>query len=187
MGKCTIIWTSSLIIGLSLPAANADDKKSARFHMDNTDDFISEKTSVFTINKREFDPFGKPIDPHRKIAPKPKTSEVKKAPPKTTKKEQQILIEKEIAKLGENINVLGRRFIHGNSTYQRNDEINVIVKEKTFPLKILMISSKRVMFKDLTNNNVFTLNLGIGGATIQGNDDRPDIGTGPNKDIDLDN
>ncbi|MEO1856244.1 MAG: hypothetical protein ABGY95_02610, partial [Rubritalea sp.] len=75
------------------------------------------------------------------------------------KKQQKILIEQEIAKLGKKLNILGRRAIIGSKTYGRGDKINVSVKGETFSLKFNSITSSKVTFLDLTDKNIISLDM----------------------------
>jgi|GEM_PF-2165050 hypothetical protein len=156
MGKGTII---TLLCYLTIQGlALANEASAAKFHLDASDDFIGEKISVFAISQRATDPFGKPQDPHKKVVVA-KKEEPKKAPVGITKKEQQILIEQEISKLGKKLNILGRRVIIGSKTYSRGDKISVSVKGKTFPLKFNSITSSKITFLDLSDKSIISLDM----------------------------
>lgn len=160
----------------------AEPSKSARFAMKDTESFVNERVSVFAINRQEYDPFGKPQDPNRKeVKPTKPTTPAK---PTLAKKEQRILIEKEIVKLGKKINVLGQRLLIGSETYKKRDEIKVSVKGKTFPLKIMKIERNKITFLNLTDQEFISLDLN-NGAVIQdgGNATLPNQG---GKTIELD-
>jgi len=156
MGKSSITTLCCYLALHSFAFTKAPN--AARFHLDSTADFIAEKTSVFAINQRSVDPFGKPQDPHKKVVI-PKKNDFTKTAPSITKKEQQILIEKEINKLGKQLNIMGRRVIIGSKTYTRGDKINVSVKGKTFPLKFNSITSRKITFLDLSDTSIISLDM----------------------------
>ena len=154
MGKITIIALICSLIASN--SGHAEPEVSARFHLDKINEFIAEKASVFVMNKREVDPFGKHQDPNRKIDPR-KIETPKNKP--TEIKEQQVLIEQEIVKLSNKINVVGSRAIINSDSFKRGDKINVTVKGKTFPLKFLSIKQAKITFSDLTDGRILTLNM----------------------------
>ena len=136
----------------------AENASAAKFNLDSSADFIEEKISVFSINHRSVDPFGKPQDPHKKAVVKPKAGP-KKTSTSISKKQQQILIEEEINKLGKKLNIMGRRAIIGTKTYSRGDKINVSVKGKVFPLKFNSITSSKITFLDLSDTSIISLDM----------------------------
>lgn len=166
------IKTTSAITLCSLLASTAtslaEPSKSARFAMNDTESFVKEKVSVFAINRQEYDAFGKPQDPNRK-AVKPAAPSAQ-AKPTMAKKEQRILLAKEIGKLGEKITVMGQRLLIGNDSYKKRDQIKVSVKGKTFPLKIMKIERSKITFLNLTDQEFISLDLNNGAVLQNGKD-----------------
>lgn len=157
----------------------AEDVNAAKFNLNASTDFIAEKASAFVINERSVGPFGKPQDPHKKIID-PQINKPGKPTTFVTKKEQQILIEKEINKLGEKLNIMGRRAIIGSKTYTRGDKINVSVKGKIFPLKFNSIMSGKITFLDLSDKSIISLDMKTR-SVISTHDTGPTIGLDSNK------
>ncbi len=156
MGKGTI---TTLCCYLAIQNFSlAENASAARFNLDSSTDFIEEKTSVFAMNNRVIDPFGKPQDPNKKVVIPTKTEPTK---PTTTitKEQQQILIEQEITKLAKKLTVMGRRVIIGDDNYARGDKINISVKGKTFPLKFNSITSRKITFLDLSDTSIISLDM----------------------------
>ncbi|WP_018970722.1 hypothetical protein [Rubritalea marina] len=167
----------------SVFASNEKSKlSSAKDEINQIDNFINERASVFAINNRAYDPFGQPQDPHKAVVVKKQVKKQAAAP----KVEEKILIKQEINKLGKKITVLGNMIIVDGAPYKRGNKINVSVKGKQFPLKVNSISRSRITFLDLSDKSIVTLKLQNGTFFTPGSDDLPALPSGENKTINLD-
>jgi hypothetical protein len=136
-------------------SAIAEDSKAARFELANVDQHIMEREEALALNGRTFDPFGKPLDPNKKVE-EPKEPE---GPSDPGPRPPRILIEKEITRLAKKANILGSTMMIESETYRRGDTIKVKVKGKTFPLKITAISRNKVTFYDKADKNIISLDM----------------------------
>lgn len=175
MGK--IITTLAVSLAFQCAVSASDTMDATRFSLNNTSEFIKKRSELLTINRRDIDPFGQPQDLTKKIAPTKKTHV---AP----KKKVEILIEQEIHKLGkQNINVFKRNLMINGTPYKRNDQINVIVRGKRFPLKINSFTRSKITFLDLTNKKLISLKLD-NGVFLPLDEVNPELPK-PNGDIEL--
>lgn len=168
MGRTRLtLKASAYLLLVNLLHAEQD---SARFHLDASTDFAESKASVFKINKRDLDPFGKPQDLTKKVVVEKEPELVAVTP------EIEILIEQEITKLAERTSVFrGSMIVDGKRTYRRGQEIEVEVKGEVFPLKIIAIKNKQIKFFNVSGKNLITLDMDNKAILGTSNNERPTL------------
>lgn len=159
MGIYFKITLGTLVLCLNLqaqdPSSDARVKLASRFQEDANTPVNKELLAKLSIQKRTLDPFGVHQDPNAKP--------VEKTPDKTPDKpvaEVEILLAKEIGKLRKQIQGIARnRFILNGDFYTRGNQLEVVVKGKVFPLKIVSITPSRITFKNLAKGDLIDLDM----------------------------
>ena len=141
------------------PAPLPVDDKPSRFAGGDMAAYTQSRAAVFSMVKRETDPFGLNQDPSVKLAPKKTTTQAPQkrlaALPPTPLGEIVKLIRVTTIMPGE------KKFLVGIRTFSEGDEFPLMFQGKRMRMKITEVSAKRIIFNNLENGEKASLETGM--------------------------
>ncbi|MGJ8645166.1 MAG: hypothetical protein ACSHX9_17320 [Luteolibacter sp.] len=155
-----------------LPEAGPVDAQPSRFAGEDTEPYIRARAAIFSMRNRVTDPFGLNQDPNVKpvvrniVSNKPRRqaalpptplSEIVKQIPVTT------------------IMPSEKKFLVGVRTFSENDEFPLVYRGKTLQVRIVEVSAKQIIFKNIASGEVGLLQTNVlpPGMIAGGGNSRP--------------
>ncbi len=140
------------------PAPKPVDNKPSRFAGDDISPYTLSRSAVFSMSRRETDPFGLNQDPNAKpVVPVPNQPVQKRlaALPPTPLGDIIRLIRVTTIMPGE------KKFLVGVRTFSEGDEFSLQFQGKRMRMKVTEVMAKRIIFMNLDNGDTATLETGM--------------------------
>lgn len=143
----------------NVPLPDPVDSLPSRFAGNDTEPYIAARAAVFSMRNRATDPFGLYQDPDakpviRKIVSDLPGKRLAALPPTPLS---------DIVKLIRVTTIMPseKQFLVGTRSFSEGDEFPLVFQEKTLRMKVVEVTSRRILFKNLDNGEEAALETGM--------------------------
>ena len=167
-------------------APGSVDTTPSRFAGADIKAYIAARAAAFSMRSRETDPFGVNQDPDVK----PEVSKILSNSPLRRESALPPTPLADVVKLIRVTTIMPRerRFLVGTRSFKENDEFPIVFQGRTMKMKVVEVTPKRILFRDLERGEEAALETGIlppGMILDGGTEMRPPGMVAPVKDIPL--